>query len=82
MSILAFQEVWTLVPVPIISHIGALFKEIEIKVGRSSEILLSMCVVAFAPFVFFVYIWTKTCFVRIYHEFFEAHGFFILIKVA
>jgi hypothetical protein len=81
MSILAFQKVWTLVPIPIICHIGALFKEIEIKVGRSSEILLSVRVVAFTPFVLFVYIWTKACLVRINHKFFETHGLFILIEV-
>ena len=82
MGVLALQKVWTLIPISIICNIWALFKEVEIKMWRSSKILLSMRIIAFAPLMLFIDVGTKTCFVRINHEFFEAHCLFVLVEVA
>lgn len=48
---------------------------------RSTKILLTMCIVTFRPFMFFIYVRTKTCFVRIDHKFFNTHLFFMLIQI-
>ena len=48
---------------------------------RSTKILLTMCIVTFRPFMFFINIRTKTCFVWIDHKFFNTHLFFMLIQI-
>lgn len=58
---LAVQVVRTLLPAAIFLHVRAALEIVEIEVRRPSEVLLSMRVVAFGPFVFLVNVRTKAC---------------------
>ena len=55
MGILAFQIFFTSFPAAIVVDVLASFRVIEVAEWRSSKVLLSMSVVAVAPFVLLVY---------------------------
>ena len=55
MGILALQIFFTSFPAAIVVDVLASFRVIEVAEGRSSKVLLSMSVVAVAPFVLLVY---------------------------
>ena len=82
MSVLAFQKVWTLIPISVIGDVRTLLKIVEVEMGWSPKILLSMSIITFRPFMLFVDVWTKTCLIWVYHEFFDAHSLFVLIQIA
>jgi hypothetical protein len=79
--VLALQKVRALVPVAVIRDVGALLEEVKIEVWRPSEILLPMCIIAFAPLMLLINVWTKTCLIGIYHEFFQTHRLFVLVQI-
>ena len=81
MGVLAVQEVRALVPITIICHVRTFFEVVKVKVRRSSEVLLPMSIVAFRPLMLFVDVRTKTCLVRVNHEFLETHLFFMLVQI-
>jgi hypothetical protein len=62
-GVLALQKIRALVPITVICNIRALLQEVEIEMRRSPEVLLSMSIIALAPFVLFIDVWTKTSFV-------------------
>jgi hypothetical protein len=53
-GVLAVQVVFAVLPVAVLTDVGALLRSVEEEVRRSSEVLLSMGVVAFTPFVFLI----------------------------
>ena len=68
MRALAVKVIRTLIPTAILLHVLAFFKIVKIQVRWSSKVLLSVSIVAFAPFMLFIYIWTKIGLIQIYHE--------------
>ena len=79
--ILAFKKFGTLIPVAIIRHIWALVEKMEIKVWRSPKVLLSMSIIAFWPLMLLIYIWAKTSFIWVNHEFFQTHLLIMLVEI-
>lgn len=70
-----------MIPTPVILNICAFFGVIKEKMWWSTEVLLAMCIVTFRPFMLFINIRTKTCFIWINHKFFNTHLFFMLIQI-
>ena len=54
MGVLTVQIVFACFPVAVLTDGGALLRSVEEDIGRSSEVLLSMGIVAFTPFVFLI----------------------------
>ena len=79
--ILTLQEVMTLIPTSIIAHQGTFLHVVEEQVWWSSEILLSMSIIALRPLMLFVDIRTETCLIWVYHELFNIHCFFVRVQV-
>ena len=80
-GILAVQFVLALLPRAIIVDVRAALRVVEEGVRGSSEVLLSMCVVAFAPFVLLVNTRTEGSFVAVEHELLERQFAVELIQV-
>ena len=70
-----------MIPTSIILYVWTFFGIIKEKMRRSTKILLTMCIVTFRPFMFFINVRTKACFVWIDHKFFNTHLFFMLIQI-
>jgi hypothetical protein len=64
----ATEIVWTAVPRSVLGHIRALLRKIIKALRGSSEILLSMCVVAVRPLVLLVYKGAECRFVKENHK--------------
>lgn len=71
-GVLAVQFVLALLPRAIIIDVRAALRVIEEGVRGPSEVLLSMSVVTFTPFVLLVYTRTEGSFVAVKHELFEG----------
>ena len=54
MGVLTFQIFFTSFPAAVVVDVLTSFRVIEVVKGRSSEVLLSMSIVAVAPFVLLV----------------------------
>ena len=70
MSILTFEVVGTCIPATIFKNRLTFLNIMKVKVRRPSKVLLTMSIVAFGPFMFFINIRTKTCLVSINHKLF------------
>ena len=81
MRILAVEEVGALVPATVVCHVRAFLEVTEEQMRGSSEILLPVSVVALRPLVLLIDVRTETRLVRVDHEFFETHGFLVLVQV-
>jgi hypothetical protein len=55
----AFQLIGAGVPTSVFSNIAAFLSIIEEKTRRSSEILLSVRIIALTPLVFGIYLWAE-----------------------
>jgi hypothetical protein len=66
--VLALKLVFTLLPATVIVDLRTPFWVVEVSIRRTAEILLSMGIVAFAPFVFLIDTRTERSFVAVKHE--------------
>jgi hypothetical protein len=65
---LALEVVFALLPAAVVIDLGTALRVVEIIIRRSTEVLLSMCVVAFTPLVLLIDARTERSLVAVKHE--------------
>lgn len=65
---MALEVVFALLPAAIVIDLGTALRVVEIIIRRSTEVLLSMCVVAFTPLVLLIDARTERSLVAVKHE--------------
>lgn len=65
---LTVQVVRAVVPGAVFDHVRALFRQIVKILRGSSEVLLSVRVVAVRPLVLLIYVRTERCFIEEHHK--------------
>jgi hypothetical protein len=65
---LALEVVFALLPAAVVIDLGTALRVVKIIIRRSTEVLLSMCVVAFTPLVLLIDARTERSLVAVKHE--------------
>ncbi len=65
---MALEVVFALLPAAVVIDLGTALRVVEIIIRRSTEVLLSMCVVAFTPLVLLIDARTERSLVAVKHE--------------
>lgn len=65
---MAVQLVLAMLPRTIFTDLGTALRKVKERIRRPSEVLLSVSIVAFAPFVLLIYTWTKGSLVAVKHK--------------
>jgi len=65
---LALEVVFALLPAAVVIDLGTALRVVEIIIRRSTEVLLSMCVVAFTPLVLLIDARAERSLVAVKHE--------------
>lgn len=65
---MALEVVFALLPAAVVIDLGTALRVVEIVIRRSTEVLLSMCVVAFTPLVLLIDARTERSLVAVKHE--------------
>lgn len=65
---MALEVVFALLPAAVVIDLGTALRVVKIIIRRSTEVLLSMCVVAFTPLVLLIDARTERSLVAVKHE--------------
>lgn len=78
---LAVKVVRALLPAAVVLHVRATLQIVKVEMRWPPEVLLAVRVVALRPLMLFVDVGAEAGLVRVDHEFFETHGFLVLVQV-
>lgn len=81
MGVLTLKVVFALLPASVVVDFRAPLWIVEVAVGRSSEVLLAMRVVALTPLVFLVDAGAKRGLVAVEHELLQRHLSVQLVQI-
>ena len=81
MGVLTIKLLVALVPVAVLSYVGAFLGVIKVHVRRPSKVLLSVSVIALRPLVLLVDVGTEAGLITVDHKLLCFHLAFVRIKI-